>query len=84
MINFYGNNKYKFYVSNKKGKKYDVYKDGKYLLSFGSNAHGQYHDKLGHFSHLDHFDDIRRDSYYRRFGKAKPETAKWFSHKYLW
>ena len=64
MYNFYANNKYKIYVSNKKGKKYDVYKDGKYLVSFGSSAHGQYHDKLGYFDHLDHYDDIRRDSYY--------------------
>ena len=75
---------YKFYVSNKKGKKYDVYKDGKYLVSFGSSSHAQYYDKLGNFSHLNHLNDSRRDLYYKRFGKAKPETAKWFSHKYLW
>lgn len=76
---------YKFQVSTRKNKKYDVYKNNKYLLSFGSKSHQQYFDKLGYYSHLNHNDKTRRDNYYKRFGKvAKPDTAKWFSHNYLW
>jgi hypothetical protein len=76
---------YSFKVSTKKNKKYDVYKNGKYLLSFGSIINQQYYDKLGHYSNLNHLDQVRRDNYYKRFGKnAKKDTAKWFSHNYLW
>ena len=76
---------YTFQVSTKKNKKYDVYKNGKYLLSFGSKTHQQYQDKIGYYKNLDHNDKVRRKNYYKRFGKsAKKDTAKWFSHNYLW
>ena len=76
---------YIFKVSTRKNKKYDVYKNGKYLLSFGSKNHQQYFDKIGNFSNLNHLDDVRRDNYYKRFGKnAKKDTPKYFSHNYLW
>ena len=76
---------YSFKVSTRKGKKYDVYKDGKYLVSFGSKSYAHYYDKIGFYKHLNHLDNKRRDNYYNRFGKyAKPETAKWFAHNYLW
>lgn len=59
---------YKIKVSEKKNKKYDVYKNGKYLLSFGGDPkkYEHYMDKLGYYSHLDHMDSKRRKAYYKR------------------
>lgn len=76
-------------VSERKNKKYDVYEmhdEGpKYLLSFGQLPYQQYHDKLGHYSYLDHNDPERRKRYYARHGKdAEVGTAKWFSSIFLW
>ena len=68
-------------------KKYDVYraKDSKYITSFGSSIHQQYKDKIGYYKKNNHLDKQRRKNYYNRFGKrAKFESAKFFSHKYLW
>ncbi len=70
--------------STKKFKKYDVFKNKKYYLSFGDKRYAQYFDKLGHYSHLNHNDKERRRLYYARHGEAKKYSAKWFSHKYLW
>ena len=76
---------YTFKVSTRRNKKYDAYKNGKYLLSFGSKINKQYYDKIGFYKNLNHLDNKRRDNYYKRFGKeAKPDTAKYFSHNYLW
>ena len=78
---------YEFKISVKRNKKYDVYKNGKYLVSFGDRNYQHYKDKtpLKAWSVLDHNDKKRRDNYYSRFGKdAKYESAKYFSHKYLW
>ena len=76
---------YTFQVSKRKDKKYDAFKNGKYLVSFGSKNHGHYFDKIGFYSNLNHNDKKRRENYYKRFGqKAKPDTAKYFSHHYLW
>ena len=67
---------YKFTSSKHKNKKYDVYKDNKYLTSFGSKIHQHYYDKIGNYSNLNHLDDKRRTNYYKRFGKsAKFESA---------
>ena len=78
---------YTFIISKRKGKKYDVFKGGKYLVSFGAKGYQQYKDKtpVKAYSHLDHGDKNRRKRYYQRHGKeAEFESAKWFSHKYLW
>jgi len=79
---------YKPFVSKAKNKKYSVYvmKDGKKrLIHFGDKRYGQFKDKLGHYSKLDHGDEKRKKNYYARHGKAKSkDTAKYFSHKYLW
>ena len=55
---------YTFKVSNRKGKKYDVFKDGIYLVSFGgirSNGipYDQYYDKIGKYSKYNHLDESR-------------------------
>lgn len=81
---------YKPFKSKAKNKKYSVYikadtKSGKKLIHFGDNRHQQFKDKLGEYSHLDHNDKKRRDLYYKRHGKAtSKDSAKYFSHKYLW
>ena len=81
---------YKPFVSKAKNKKYSVYvksdnKSGVKLIHFGDSRFGQFKDKLGHYSKLDHGDTKRKKAYYSRHGKAtSKDTAKYFSHKYLW
>jgi hypothetical protein len=79
---------YKPFKSKAKNKKYSVYimKDGKKkLIHFGDSRYQQFKDKLGEYSNLDHNDKKRRDLYYKRHGKAtSKDSAKYFSHKYLW
>jgi hypothetical protein len=75
---------YTFKKSTRKNKKYDVYKNGRYLLSFGDSRYEQYFDKIGLYSKQNHNDEKRRELYYKRHGPAKIESAKWFSHNYLW
>jgi hypothetical protein len=52
--------------STRKNKKYDVYQDGKYLLSFGDKRYEHYKDLIGHYSNLNHLDKKRRDNYRKR------------------
>lgn len=76
---------YKPFKSKAKNKKYSVYVKGGKLIHFGDARYGQFKDKLGHYSHLDHNDPKRRKSYYARHGKAiSKDTAKYWSHKILW
>ena len=80
---------YKPFKSKKKHKKYSVYVKGKNnkpkLIHFGDNRYGQFKDKLGEYSHLDHGDPKRRKLYYARHGPAtSKDTAKYWSHKILW
>ena len=79
-----------FKYNGNANKKYSVYvkadtKSGKKLIHFGSSLHQHYKDKIGEYSHLDHNDKKRRALYYKRHKKAtSKDTAKYFSHKYLW
>jgi len=76
---------YVFTRSIDPNKKYDVYKNGNKIASFGARSYEQYRDKIGLYSHKDHLDRNRRKRYYLRHGKmAKKESPKWFSHRYLW
>ena len=74
--------------SSTKYKKYDVYhvrNPSKRLLSFGDRRYSHYHDRLGHYAHLNHDDDARRQRYYKRHNKNYgPYTADWFSKAFLW
>ena len=76
------------FVSKAKNKKYAVYvrKHGrKRLIHFGDKRCQQFHDKMGHYSHLDHKDPGRRKLYYDSHGPASDKnTAKYWSHKILW
>tara|TARA_R110002073_G_scaffold83640_2_gene199387 strand:+ start:1779 stop:2039 length:261 start_codon:yes stop_codon:yes gene_type:complete len=79
---------YKPFKSKAKNKKYAVYvmKDGKKkLINFGDSRYGQFKDKLGEYSNLDHGDKERKKNYYARHGKAtSKDTARYWSHKILW
>ena len=79
---------YKIYVSTRKGKKYDVYKDDKYIVSFGAFGLSQYKDLLGHYKSLDHNDKIRRNAFNSRFkrliDKHDKNSGIYWSSKYLW
>lgn len=79
---------YKIYVSNRKNKKYDVYKNDKYVLSFGDSNMQHYKDRLGYYSYLDHNDKKRRVNFKNRFKKLIAENDKnkptYWSTKYLW
>lgn len=71
--------------SRRQNKKYDAYrKDGSYITSFGDNRYQQFKDKIGYYKSKDHLDTTRRSNYYSRHGEARHESAKWFSHKFLW
>lgn len=73
--------------SKTKFKKYDVYKKGKFLLSFGDVNYQQYHDKFGYFKILDHNDEKRRKNYRERHKNDKinnPDYAGYWSYNYLW
>ena len=79
---------YKPFKSKAKNKKYSVYvmKGGKKrLIHFGDSRYGQFKDKLGHYSKLDHNDKKRQKNYFSRHGDTNDKnSAKWWSHKILW
>lgn len=62
-------------------------KDKPIVVHFGDSRYQQFKDStpLGLYTHLDHGDFKRRRLYYARHGiRAKPYSAKWFSHRFLW
>jgi hypothetical protein len=77
--------------SKRKTAKYDAYDlSGNFIISFGAlypdgTPYEQYKDQIGHYSSKDHLDKKRRQAYYLRHGRdAKFQSAKWFSHTFLW
>lgn len=75
---------FEFRKSTRKNKKYDAFMNGKYIVSFGDKRYQQYNDRIGLYRHLNHLDFDRKLRYFKRFGTAKPLSAKWFSHQFLW
>jgi hypothetical protein len=78
---------YTFKVSTRKNKKYDVYKDNKYITSFGSNKHEQFYDKIGYYKDKNHNDEKRRMLYRKRHKNDNlndKNSAGYFSWFYLW
>ena len=76
---------YTFKVSSQKNKKYDAFIKDKKITSFGDKRYEQYQDKIGFYKNKDHKDKKRKNAYYSRHEKnAVKNTAKYFSHKYLW
>lgn len=79
--------KYTIKPSQKQTKKYDVYINDKYLLSFGDRRYQQYYDKFGYYSHLNHNDVKRRKQYRSRHRNDyidNPNYAGYWSWHYLW
>jgi hypothetical protein len=72
--------------SRRQFKKYDVYKNGDYLLSFGDNRYKHYEDKIGAYDYLDHHNDKKRYAFKSRHNKRLNdfESATWFADKFLW
>lgn len=76
--------------STRKNKKYDVYENGKYILSFGDKRYEHYHDQLGIYKNLDHGDDKRRELYLKRSEAIdkdnlfNPYSANFWSRNLLW
>jgi hypothetical protein len=76
---------YDIKVSTRGHKKYDVYRRGEYVLSFGDRRYAQYKDRIGHYSGKDHGDAKRLAAYYKRHATDYPKySADWFSKHFLW
>jgi hypothetical protein len=86
----YKNYIFKFFISQRRYKKYrvDIYtKNNKFVKSvhFGDKRYQHYEDKIGLYGDLDHNDMERLQLYYKRHKKNYPEfSADFFSKKYLW
>jgi hypothetical protein len=72
--------------SKRKNKKYDVYKNGQYLASFGDIRYQQFFDRIGAYDYLNHYDQKRRNNYIKRHHKDIYNFNKpgYFSFYYLW
>lgn len=80
-----------FRKSIKKNKKYDVFKDGNYIASFGGihndgTPYTQFTDRIGAFSDYNNYDDNKRRNYKKRHEKDRHNkySAGWFSDIFLW
>lgn len=74
-------------VSTRKNKKYDVYKDDKYITSFGDKRYQHYKDLIGYYKDLDHNDKKRRELYrlrHRNDNIDDPNYAGFWAWNYLW
>ena len=76
---------YDIYLPVRKFKKYYAIVDGK-KVNFGDTRYEQYHDKMKHYSTLDHWDKDRRRAYKIRHEKDRhlKGSAGWFSDNVLW
>jgi hypothetical protein len=76
--------------STRENKKYDVFKDGKFIVSFGASGMQHYKDKIGLWSNLDHNDEDRLKSFRNRFkklyemNKNNKSSGIYWSWRFLW
>ncbi len=78
---------YRFEKSKNKNKKYDVYKDDKFIVSFGASAYQHYKDRIGLWKHKDHNDPERRRLYrlrHKHDNLNDKQSAGYMSWHYLW
>lgn len=78
---------YTIKVSTRKNKKYDVYKDDKYITSFGDKRYQHYKDLIGYYKNLDHNDKKRRELYRLRHKNDNiddPNYAGYWAYNFLW
>jgi hypothetical protein len=83
----------KFKKSNKKNKKYTAVLYNKATkrinnIHFGDKRYQHYIDSTGLdlYTHLNHFDEERRERYHKRHAKTakKKYSPSYFSMRYLW
>ena len=83
----------RFEVNDKGSQKYkailfNTRTDNEVTVKFGHKKYQQYKDStgLGSYSHLDHNDETRRESYRKRHAKEKDAkySSGYFSYYYLW
>ncbi len=84
-------NDFEYRKSTRKLKKYDVFYNGKYIVSFGGIRpngvpHTQYYDKLGLYKDYNNLDDNKRANYKKRHegDRHNKYSAGWFSDLLLW
>ena len=78
--------KMKVEVSERKHKKYVAILDDGRRIHFGDKRYQHFRDStpLKRYSHLDHGDVNRRDSFHARFKHSPKNSAGYFALKYLW
>lgn len=77
----------RIFESYRRDKKYVAILPNGKAVHFGQRGYQQYEDRtpLKLYSDLDHHDEKRRETYYKRHAKDYPKySADWFSKKYLW
>ena len=81
---------FKVAKSKRKNKKYDVFKDENFILSFGDTRYSHYKDKFKLYSKDDHNDLTRLKNFRNRFktlyekNKNNPLSSIYWSWNYLW
>lgn len=78
---------FEFRKSTRQHKKYDVFKNGKYITSFGDNRYQHFHDRIGLYPELNHDDPERRRRYRARHSSDRLDdktSAGYFAYYYLW
>lgn len=73
--------------SKRKHKKYDVFKNEKYITSFGDVRYDHYFDKLGYYESKNHNDPKRRANYRARHKNDNinnPKYAGYWAYNFLW
>jgi hypothetical protein len=86
MYKFYRKlNGVEFYAPGSGNKKYDAYVNNK-KFSFGDRNYAHYHDRIGYYKDLNHYNTTRRDNYINRHSKDNITdfSPGYFSMYYLW
>lgn len=80
-------NGYTIRKSTRAGKKYDVFKNGRKVTSFGDKNYQHYNDRIGGYAGRNHMDAKRRQNYRSRHKHDKinnPNYAGYWAYHYLW
>jgi hypothetical protein len=83
-----------FQISNVKNKKYSTISPKGKTIHFGDTRYEHYFDKIGHYSDMNHLNEVRRNNYLKRAMNIKnkdgeytwnnAEYANYYSVHYLW
>lgn len=77
---------YPIYISDRLNKKYYAVLNNGSKIHFGDSRYQHYFDKIGYYSHLNHYDLNRRNLYKKRHDNNRhiKYTPGWFSDNILW